>query len=785
MLAKYVLPLALAAMLLAASLGYASGESRLALDLTHNSPLTFTPNTGQWDDQIHFRANTNGATIWFARDGVCYEFVRETSGTTTTSGEFDRQEKDIECLLIKATLLGANTEAGVSGEGLLGYKSNYFLGPDPGRWRTNVPSYEAIIYHDVYPGIDLRYYYNGRKMEYDFIVSPGADPSRIQVRYDGVQSVQINELDQLEITTPWGKVIESRPYIYQEDDSGRRAIAGTYRIVSDNAFGFEVDGSYNRETALIIDPVLLYSSYLGGTDSQTGYDIAIDSYGNIVVTGTTSSVDFPLVDPYQGSFAGTMDIFITKIDPAGSRVLYSTYFGGSDWERYPNIALDGQDNIYMCLTSWSDDLPTVQPLQSSLNGSCDVFILGLNSAGDQLRVATYLGGRTVEYSSAIAVDDQGMIYVIGETDSDDFPTANPFSSEISGGACDAFVTKMSATGDALIYSTYLGGRSDEATYDLLVNDAGEAYVVGATYSTDYPAVNNLYETKISKDGPTDAVITKFSAAGNTLEFSTFFGGTEDEWIKQIVFDLSGNLVLAGSVESDDFPTLNAYQTERCVGEDPSAAMAFVSVMTADNSELLSSTYLGGCLDDDLQGAVVTPDGSIWVYGSTYSTDFPIVDPIFGELDGAPGVFLTQLNSNASDVLFSTFYGGSNGDLAKAIATDANGWIYITGWTYSTDLPLVNPTQTTCTPYYKNDVFVAQLKGGCCIGSTGNIDADDNDVLNILDVDYAINWFFRHGPSPECQAEADADGNGRIDIEDVVYLVNYVFRTGPLPAICKD
>ncbi|UCG62909.1 MAG: hypothetical protein JSV52_06390 [Candidatus Zixiibacteriota bacterium] len=793
MLAKYVIPLALAAMLVS-SLAYASGDSRPAMNLSHGAPLVFTSNEGQWDDQVHFRANINGATIWFATDGVCYEFVRDVSGNNEAPDRPDKTETALECLMIKSTLVGANTAAKVSGEGLLGYKSNYFLGSDPARWRTGVHSYEAIVYHDVYPGIDLRYYYNGRKMEYDFILSPGADPSVIQIRYDGVESVDVNEYGELEITTAWGTVTETCPYIYQQDDSGRRQLTGSYKLISENSFAFNLDDDYNPEMALVIDPVLLYSSFLGGNYTQTAYDNAIDTDGYVVIAGQTRSEDFPTVDPYQGELAGQSDVFATKINPVTSEILYSTYFGATNDEEAPRVALDSEDNICLVFRTNSPDMPTVNPFQSTLEGDRDAFVLKLSSTGDAVLAATYLGGDRVEYPWGITADNQGYMYVCGETDSRYFPLENAYSTENAGGETDGFVTKLSPSGDALIYSTYLGGSGStgltvadvDALYDIAVNDAGEAYVAGATYSPDYPAVNALFETMINKEGPTDAIITKFSAAGNTLVFSTFLGGTEDEWIKDIEIDADGNLVIVGSVESDDFPTLNAYQTERCPGPDLGMAAVFMTRMAGDGSALLSSTYLGGCDEDFGEALGIGPTGNIFISGTTYSTDFPMVDPIYGALNGVCDVFLTKFDSSGSNVIYSTYYGGSSGDHGIGLSVDNNDWAHITGYTRSSDLPLVNPTQANGTTYPSgNDVFLAMIKGGCCRWLTGNADGDPSDRLDILDIGYAIDWLFRQGPALPCGAELDTDASGRLDIEDIVYLVNYFFKSGPEPLPCLD
>lgn len=790
MLAKYVVPLALAAMFAISSHTQADGEPRSFVDYSLNQPLIFTSNDGQWDEQVHFRATVNDATMWFVDDGFYYQIVRDVSGEVEPSNRFDKKDSQLEYLMVRAALIGANESAEVVGERPLDHTANYFLGSDPSRWRTNVTSYEAIVYQDIYPGIDLKYYNNGSGMEYDFILSAGADPSRIRVSYEGAESIAINDQGELEIATAWGKITQSCPVIYQQDGTGRYGLEGRYELLSDNVIGFALADGHDPDLALVIDPVILMSSYLGGTYTQTAYDNAIDSDGNVVIAGQTRSVDFPVVDPLQGTCAGQIDVFITKIDPAAGEIIYSTYFGGAGDEEAPRMTLDAQDNIYAVFRTNSTDAPTVHPFQASLDGDRDAFVMKLNAAGDELLVGTYLGGRFVEYPWSIAVDNSEMIYVCGETDSDDFPLENAYADELAGGVADGFVTKLNASGDALVYSTYLGGSggvgqsfADDVLYGIIVNDAGEAYVAGATYSPDYPSVNALYPCKIEKEGPVDAVITKFSAAGNTLLFSTFFGGTEDECIRGMTFDAEGNLVLVGFTESDDFPTLNAYQTERCPGADLGAAAVFVSSITGDGDALLFSTYFGGCDEDFGEAVAIGPDGSIFITGNTLSEDFPIVDPIYGTLSTPTDAFIAKLTPDASDVEYSTYFGGNDSEEAKAIAVDENGWAHITGITRSSDLPLVDPFQSTSTP--NNDAFVLWMKGGCCKGIAGNLDGDPTDRLDILDITYSVDWYFRGGNPPTCETEADVDGSGMIDIEDLVYLVNYIFWSGPAPNTCTD
>ena len=786
MLAKYVLPLALAVMFVIPVPHTAASEFSSTTDFFENTPLAFTQNAGQWDDRILFRAETDDATMWFLNDGAYYQFERTPSADALLNESPDDIE-DNECLMIKATFVGANETALVSGQDIFSHHSNYFFGNDQSRWRTNVPSFEAITYRDIYPGIDLKYYGNGYQMEYDFIVAPGSDLSHIEIRYDGAISISVNEAGELEIETEWGTVVESSPYVYQVDGIEENEFDGRYLLLSDNSFGFEIDGNYNTDLPLVIDPVLTYSSYLAGSGSQYVNDIVIDNNNCMVVVGQTRSEDFPVYEPIQNTYAGTFDLFITKISTETSEILYSTYFGGSGREDNPHLVLDADDNMYLICTAYSTDLPTVNAFQASLNGTCDAYVFKLNSHGDEILFATYYGGEDVEYAADIEIDASLMVYIAGNTISSELPLQNPFCDTAPGvgGELDGFVAKFNASGSALIYATYLGGKDRDVINDLAITSGGEAYVVGSTFATDFPVANPLYNCMILANDQVDAFITKFSAGGNTLAFSTYIGGTETDWLESIDLDADGNAYMLGCSMSDDFPVLHAIQPERVPGGINGGADMIIAAISSAGDELLFGTYFGGSDEDYGEGLSLGPDGSIFITGYTYSPDFPLENYIDGVLDGVagtPDALVVRLTSDGTEVAYSTYLGGSNSDVGIAIASSETGYALLTGYTISNDFPLVNETQSSSPGYY--DVFVSRIEGGCCLGSTGNIDGDDSDSLNLLDIIYAIQWYFQAGNGPPCPNEADVDGSGVVDIEDLTYMVNHIFMAGPDPVECQ-
>ena len=367
------------------------------IEVTRNltsMPMAFTENQGQWDEEVLFRADAGGATMWFSSDGAYYQFTRtiETEeysivdkrygmpDDVTLSGVegLHRQPDSVETMMIKASFVGANHGVEIKGTGAIDYKCNYFIGNEPSKWRTDVPNYDAIVYEDIYSGIDLKYYGNGKQMEYDFIVSPGADPSQIAIRYDGARSLTVNAAGELVVETEWGEVIERRPVVYQMVNDTRVAVAGEYTLTGPKSFGFALGFDYDPDLPLVIDPVLTYSTYLGGSNLEHGWGIAVDGSGCAYVTGWTRSTDFPTQDPYDASLGGSCDVFVTKFSASGNTLIYSTYLGGSDGgDEADGIAVDGSGCAYVTGYTGYSDFPTQDPYDASFNGNGDVFVTKL------------------------------------------------------------------------------------------------------------------------------------------------------------------------------------------------------------------------------------------------------------------------------------------------------------------------------------------------------------------------------------------------------------------------
>jgi len=699
-------------------------------------PLAFTENQGQWNDQVLFRANAGGgATMWFTSTGACYQLTRRISADNTTddspgvTGRRGRRPEPCQSVMIKASFVGANPNPAVVGEDILEYKCNYFLGNNPARWKTDVPNYNTIVYQDIYSGIDLRYYGNGKQLEYDFIVSPGADLSCIRIRYEGVEAVSVNEAGELVVRTMWGQVTESRPIVHQLDNGSRISLEGRYVLHGNNSFGFSLNNNYDPTLPLIIDPFLSYSTYLGGTYYDGACDIAINYSGDSWVIGYTLSPDFPTFNPYQ-TYADGYDVFVTRIDDDGSSLIFSTFLGGYSEDLGTGIAIDPVGYAHITGYTYSDDFPTVNAYQSYATGPPEAFVAKLSPAGNSLDFSTYLSGRYEDYGEAVAVDMYGRAYVCGSTSSDDFPTAHAYQAYYQG-ATDAFVAKFTEDGTNLVYSTFLGGSSDDYGWGLAVLDPGWAYVTGFTTSSNFPT---LYPYQTYQGGR-DVFVTKFDESGSGVFYSTYLGGSYDDCADDITINAAGEAFVAGWTTSTDFPTLNAYQTDQ-PGED-----CFITKLNAAGSGLLYSTYLGGNGRDRALGIGRGIGETVYITGYTNSLDYPLVSPAQPTFGGGYDAIVSRIGEYGNVLHSSTYLGGSDSDGGWALAILGYGLMYVAGFTQSADFPLVDPYQTF---QGGRDAFVAQISPGCCV-LRGDVDHDAD--VDPIDVVYFVNYMWRGGPAP--------------------------------------
>ena len=572
-------------------------------------------------------------------------------------------------------LVHANPKAEVVGQDELPGKSNYFIGNDPKKWHTDVPQFAKVRYENVYPGVDLVYYGNHRELEYDFVLRPGANPAAIRLGIEGAKRLRLERSD-LVMASAAGDVRLRSPKIYQESNGVRHEIRGGYVITNKNEVGFGVE-AYDRRRALVIDPVLAYSTYLGGSGGDNARGVAVDGFGNAYVTGLTISTDFPIVNAIQPGNHGNPETFVSKFNPDGSGLIWSTYLGGTSQTVADAIAVDSTGNAY--ITGFTDclDFPTVNAVQATNGGGqYDAFVTKINSAGSALVYSTYLGGNDNDNGFGIAADSSGNAYVTGFTYSSNFPTANAIQPSRKG-TSDAFVTKIKADGSAFVYSTFLGGSTDEIGNGIAVDPAGNVYVAGQTDSTNFPT-NNAFQSTFA-GGHWDAFVAEINVAGNAFVYSTYLGGSDEDEANGIAVDSTGNVSVAGITYSTNFPTANALQPTNHGGSD-----AFVTRFNAGGT-LAYSTYLGGSLNDSSSGVAVDSAGNTYVTGITASNDFPQQSYI-GLCEGAPTGFLTNINQAGSALVYSTCWGNQQ-TYANAVAVDSAGSAYVVGETGFNDFPI--------------------------------------------------------------------------------------------------
>ena len=664
-----------------------------------NLPLSFEANHSQTDPAVKFISRGSGYSLFLTpteavltlRNGdrrIESDDLRSPGSPTRTSHPSSRPDT-----VLRMKLVGANPgqEPQITGLEELPGKVNYFIGNDPKKWRTNVSTYAKVKYQNVYPGVDLVYYGKQRQLEYDFVVKPGADPNWIRLGFDGAKTIRIDESGDLILTTKGGEVRQQKPVVYQKMAGSRQEIAGSYAVKADREVGFEI-GTYDLSQPLVIDPVLSYSTYLGGNSGDSGEGITVDSVGNAYVTGLTSSADFPTLNAYQASIGGGINAFVTKLTASGG-LSYSTYLGGSSDDRGFDIAVDSSGNAYVTGFTGSTNFPTLNAFQASYGGTGDAFVTKLTASGG-LSYSTYLGGDESDLGHGITVDSVGNAYVTGYARSSNFPILNAFQASNAGGITDAFVTKLTASG-GLSYSTYLGGSGgagQESGQSIAVDSAGNAYVAGYTFSASFPTLN-AFQPNLG--GEYDAFVTKLTATGG-LSYSTYLGGGSGDSPAGIAVDSAGNAYVAGSTQSGNFPTLNAFQA--------SYGGAFVTKLTASGG-LSYSTYLGGDGGSGGAGIAVDSAGNAYVTGSAGS-NFPILNAFQASNAGNYDAFVTKLTAGGW-LNYSTFLGGAGDDVGQGIAIDSVGNAYVTGSTRSTNFRTMNAFQ----PGYGggfNDAFVAKI-----------------------------------------------------------------------------
>jgi len=681
-------------------------------------PLNFELNQGQTHQRVKFLARSDGYVLFLTATEAVMALDnpaahrRGKENLDVRDAEKPRPPRSI----VRMKLEGANRAPQIEGLEQLPARSNYFAGSDASAWRTNIANYARVRYAQVYPGIDMVYYGNGRRLEYDFIVAPGSDPELIDIAFGGIKTFEISRMGDVVLQTQQGNMLQSRPTAYQEIDGVKEQVPVDYVAKDAHRFGFQL-GAYDQSRPLIIDPVLVYSTYLGGSGFDQGYAIAVDSLGNSYVTGQTAAIDFPTTSgAFQTEYGGG-DAFIAKLNPSGSALVYSTYLSGASGN---GIAVDSAGNAYITGDAGPLSFPTTAGAFQTTPVGYDAFVTKLNPAGSGLVYSARFGGNLDDFSRGIALDVSGNAYITGWTVCRStictFPTVNAFQPNFAGGNNDAFVTKIDSSGSSLVYSTYLGGgKVINGTEDwgeaIAVDSAGSAYVTGYTYSPDFPVTVGALDT--SRAG-LDAFITKFTPDGAALVYSTFLGGAGREQGQGIAVDANGNAYVTGITESFDSPFTSAYEGFPVTSgafQTRGSYDAFVSKLNSKGSALVYSTYLGGSADVDRGWAIALDDaGNACVTGDTVSTNFPVSNAIQAAYGGGlSDAFVTKLNAAGSGLIYSTFLGGNLTDEGRGIACKGSD-VFVTGDTSSFNFPTSNPLQVNNAGglQHHDDAFVVKI-----------------------------------------------------------------------------
>ncbi len=662
-------------------------------------PLRFEENRGQAAGDVRFLSRGAGYTFLLTPDEAVLTLA--APHPRPPSPARGRGVGGEGSSIVRLRLSGANAHPAIEGLDRLPGNTNYLLGSDRTRWRSGVASYARVAYHGVYRGVDMVYHGAAGRLEYDFVVAPGADPRAIRLDVSstsgtsGARGPRLDARGALVLRTPGGDVTQERPVIYQQIAGRRWTVTGGYTLRGSRV-SFAV-GRYDARYPLVIDPVFGYSTYLGGTGGansggngagDTGTAIAVDAAGNTYVTGYTASNNFPLADAanaYQvrnRGGSGSEEVFVAKLNPSGTALVYSTYVGGTGGDAGTGIAIDGAGNAYVTGSTGSSDFPTVNAVQRRRGGRGDAFAFKLNPSGSALLYSTYLGGSKDDFGNGIAVDSAGSAYVTGATESKNFPTRNALQGA-NGGGRDAFVAKLTPAGGVLVYSTYLGGNGKDTGDAIAVDPTHNVFICGASGSTDLPRAHVLNNTI---GGDNDAFVARLDAAGSRLVYDDLIGGNDIDEAYGIAVDGARDAYITGYTASPNYAT-TARAAQRRYGGGPRDA--FVAKVDASGNTLLYNTLLGGNADEVARAIAIDGAGDAYVVGDTTGGAFPVtrdgLQRAYG--GGAHDVFVAELDRSGGRVSYGTLLGGGDDEGGNGIAVDRLGGIYVTGYTQSSNYPI--------------------------------------------------------------------------------------------------
>lgn len=701
-----------------------SAAPRRVTRAVETGPLRFEANRGQSRPGVKFLARGDGYRLFLTQSDAVFSFGADAT----------RVER-----LLRLQLLGAKTAKRIEGESQLSGVANYLKGPRR-EWKIGIPGFARVRYADVYRGVDLVYYGNERQLEYDFVVAPGRNPGAIKLRFAGADSLRIDRNGDLVVRVGDRELRQQRPMAYQDVAGERREIRADHVLTGKDAFAFRL-GAYDPKLPLTIDPVLFYSTYLGGSFQTIVTEIAVDGAGNAYAAGITDSPDFPTTPgSHRPELSGGTAGFVTKYDPTGA-VVYSTYVGGTDITQLWGLALDRFGAAYITGWTLADDFPTTpgsfQPACQPVGSACNVgFVAKLDASGSDLVFATYLGTTgplltlAGTYPADIAIDQNLNVVVTGATGAPFPVTPGAFQTEFTAPEKMGFVTKLNATGSALIYSTYLGGHGNDHAYALALDAAGAAYITGLADSTDFPttpgALQRVCRVWERSGGCVITFVTKLDATGSSIVYSTLLGGLGDAIGREngfssapggIAVDADGFAYVSGSTYTADFPTTAGSAKPTTTTPD-----AFAAKLNQEGTALVYATYIGGDAGapryeggtETGAGIALLADGRAYVIGTTGADDFPQVNALQAGFAGEfSDAFIAGLDPTGSQFTFASALGGEGYEEGRAIAAGPGGDIYVGGLTRSSDFPVANAAQPTNMAFGGGTGFVSRIGEPVC------------------------------------------------------------------------
>jgi len=715
-------------------------------------PMAFEPNLGQANPEAKFLARGAGYELFLTpNESVFVLNTAEKKSVIATQKSGLRPGASIHsAAVLRMRLVGANKNPVLTAQNELPGKSNYLSGKNPENWHINVPNYRSVREQRAFPGVDLVYYGTQGQLEYDLVIAPGTDPRVIRFAVDGASKLSVSSDGYLLLGIAGGEVRFHKPFAYQKDGSAKTVVAANYVLEGKDRVAFKL-GNYDARRELVIDPILSYSTYLGGSNIDGANAIAVAPDHTAFIAGGTFSTDFPTAGthPLQPNHGGpddfSKDAFVAKLSADGQTVLYATYLGGKNQDFANGIAVDNVGDAYVVGTTLSPDFPVTpgsMDVECGGDGKCGAswnpgglivengLISKLNPAGSALIYSAFIGVYENVEALGVAVDADQNAYVTGHTSDNITPTVvitppnqppppfpisgNAFQPAFGGGTNDAFVMKVSATGLSILYSSYLGGSDEDSAHGIAVDALHNIYVTGLTYSVDLPLAGGLQASA----GAGDAFVSKISSTGS-LVFSTYLGGTGLDQGNGIAVDSVGDTYVTGGTDSTGLSTSGVLQTTMAGQGDAFIAKYSTSLPAP---ALVYFTYLGGSKADSGAGIAVDSSGNAYVAGSTVSTDFATTTDAFQRTYGGGNAdaFITKVDAAGATILYSSFLGGTNTESGNAIAIDSDSppGAYVAGQTCSLDFPLSNPAHAT--PGGNCDAFASKIGvlEGIAISPTG-------------------------------------------------------------------